>query len=148
MSRVIFRLQDEFTFRPYPCRVKGEQGDVSLISDVLNVDRHVQSGKDQAWHTDLVMAFSLKFEGKNPGVRIPGPLFNMKMTSYQYRKYHCGDKTVVRSSYLHNEFFYTGKMISLYWIRALVPVSIYDDMSALVQIMVWCRSGDKPNLNQ
>ena len=38
----------------------------------------------------------------------------IKMLSYQYRKYHCGDKTVVRSSYLHNGISYTGKMTSLY----------------------------------
>ena len=45
--------------------------------------------------------------------------FNMKMTSYRYRKSHCGDNTVVNSSYLHNGISYTGKMTSLYWIRAL-----------------------------
>ena len=49
-----------------------------------------------------------------------GPRFNIKMPSYQYRKSHCGDKTVKRSSYLHNGIFYNGKMSSLYWIRALV----------------------------
>ena len=38
------------------------------------------------------------------------------MSSYQYRKSHCGDKTVVRSSYLHNGNSYSGKMTSLYWI--------------------------------
>ena len=47
-----------------------------------------------------------------------GPRFNIKMLSYQYRKYHCGDKTVVRSSYLHNRISCTGKITSLYWIRA------------------------------
>ena len=50
----------------------------------------------------------------------PGPWFNIKISSYQYRKTHCGDKTVVRSSYLHNGISYTGKMSSLYWIGALV----------------------------
>ena len=45
------------------------------------------------------------------------------MSSYQYRKSHCGDKTVVRSSYLHNGISYTGKMSSLYWIRALVAIT-------------------------
>ena len=45
------------------------------------------------------------------------------MSSYQYRKSHCGDKTVVRSSYLHNGISYTGKMTSLYWIGALVSLS-------------------------
>ena len=28
----------------------------------------------------------------------PGPWFNIKMTSYQYRKSHCGDKTILRPS--------------------------------------------------
>ena len=49
----------------------------------------------------------------------PGPRFNIKMSSYQYRKSHCGDKTVVRSSYLHNGIPYTGKMTSLYWFSPL-----------------------------
>ena len=31
-----------------------------------------------------------------------GPWFNIKMPYYQYRKSHCGDKMVVRSSYLRN----------------------------------------------
>ena len=52
----------------------------------------------------------------------PGPWFNIKMSSYQYRKSHCGDKTVVRSSHLHNGISYTGKMTSLYWIRAQAQV--------------------------
>ena len=49
-----------------------------------------------------------------------GPWFNIKMSSYQYRKSHCGDKTVARSSYLHNGISYTGKMTSLYWTNPLV----------------------------
>ena len=52
-------------------------------------------------------------------VKYSGPRFNIKMSSYQYRKTHCGDKTVVKSSYIHNGISYAGKM-SLYWIRALV----------------------------
>ena len=54
----------------------------------------------------------------------PGPWFNIKMSSYQYRKSHCGDKTVVRSSYLHNGISYTDKMSSLYWIGPLDPTSL------------------------
>ena len=42
------------------------------------------------------------------------------MPSYQYRKSYCGDKTILRPSYLHNGISYTGKMTSLYWIRALI----------------------------
>ena len=54
----------------------------------------------------------------------PGPRFNIKMPRYQYRKSHCGDKTVVRSSYLHNGISYTGK-ISLYWIRPQSPLTYW-----------------------
>ena len=32
------------------------------------------------------------------------------MKSYQYRKSHCGDKTILRPSYLHNGISYTGKI--------------------------------------
>ena len=53
--------------------------------------------------------------GSNPGGR-----FNKEIPSYQYRNSHCGDKTIVRSSYLHNGISYTGNMTSLYWIRTLV----------------------------
>ena len=45
-----------------------------------------------------------------------GGWFNKKMTSYQYRKLHCADKTISRLSYLHNGISHTGKMTSLYWI--------------------------------
>ena len=48
---------------------------------------------------------------------ISGGRFNIKMPSYRYRKSHCGDKTILRPSYLHNGISYTGKMTSLYWIR-------------------------------
>ena len=43
------------------------------------------------------------------------------MSCYQYRKSHCGDKTILRLSYLHNGISYTSKMISLYWIGAQSP---------------------------
>ena len=55
-----------------------------------------------------------------PWQKETGPRFNIKISSYQYRKSHCGDKTVVRSSYLHNGISYTGKKTSLYWIGAQV----------------------------
>ena len=53
-------------------------------------------------------------------IRPTGSRFNIKMSSCQYRKSHCGDKTVVRSSYLHNGISYTGKVASLYWFSPLV----------------------------
>ena len=49
----------------------------------------------------------------------PGTWFNIKMSPYQYRKSHCGDKTVIRASYLHNGISYTGKMTSSYWFDPL-----------------------------
>ena len=51
----------------------------------------------------------------------PGGWINIKMQSYQYRKSHCEDKTILRPSYLHNGISYTGKKTtSLYWIKAQV----------------------------
>ena len=49
-------------------------------------------------------------------------LIQYKYVILQYRKSHCGDKTVVRSSYVHNGISYTGKMTSLYWISPLEPL--------------------------
>ena len=53
-------------------------------------------------------------------LQLPGPWFIIKMLSYQYRKSHCGDKTILWPSYLHNGISYTGKTTSLYWIGALL----------------------------
>ena len=50
--------------------------------------------------------------------------FNIKIPSYQYRKFHCGDKKILKPPYLHNGISYTGKT-SLYWIRTLGHVSIW-----------------------
>ena len=44
----------------------------------------------------------------------------IKMSSYQYRKSHCADKTILWPSSLHNGISNTGKMTSLYWIMPLV----------------------------
>ena len=46
----------------------------------------------------------------------PGACFNIKMPSDQCRKSHCvcGDKTIIRSSYLHNGIYYTGETASSY----------------------------------
>ena len=52
--------------------------------------------------------------------RWPGPSFNIKMSSYHYKKSHCGNKTAIRSSYLHNGISYADKISSLYKIWTLV----------------------------
>ena len=62
----------------------------------------------------------------------PGPWFNIKMSSYQYRKSHCGDKTILRPSYLHNGVSYTGKTPSLYLIGAPVTITYYNKVARSV----------------
>ena len=51
-----------------------------------------------------------------------GGWFNIKMSSYQYGKSHCGEKMILWPFHLHNPQWisYTGKMASLYWISPLV----------------------------
>ena len=66
-------------------------------------------------------------------ISCPGPWFNIKMSSCQYRNSHCGDKTVVRSSYLRNGISYTGKMSSLYWIRT--QVSFYNRSGLILGLL-------------
>ena len=76
----------------------------------------------------------------------PGPWFNIKMSSYQYRKSHYGDKTVVRSSYLHNGISYAGKMSSLYWISPQAFNSQYISHNIHNTLKLWlhgCHSVDK-----
>ena len=65
----------------------------------------------------------------------PGPRFNIKMSSYQYRKSHCGDKTVVRSSYLHNVISYTGKTASLYWFSPKIECK--DVVLPVYEFLLW-----------
>ena len=73
--------------------------------------------------------------------------FNIKMSSYQYRESGYGDKTVIRSSYLHNGNYYAGKMTSLYWIRAQVCIircSLYpiiDSMYLKPRTLSVCSGG-------
>ena len=96
-----------------------------------------------------------------------GPWFNVKMLSYQYRKSHCRDKTILRLSYLRSGISYTGKMTSLYWIRLWMQfqkvifnlvslISIFKSLcdnvlrwmqwdlaegkATLAQIMAWCQA--------
>ena len=38
------------------------------------------------------------------------------------KEYHCGDKTILRPSYIHNRISYTGRTSRLYWARALVSL--------------------------
>ena len=73
----------------------------------------------------------------------PGGWISIKMSPYQYRKFHCGDKTILRLFYLHNGIFYTDKITSLYWIRALgckwsVDSSQMVSNTRLLNLACWC----------
>ena len=70
------------------------------------------------------------------------------MSSYQYRKSHCGDKTILRPPYLHNWISYTGKTTYLYWIRAqgIMPsnnhqggISYWDNLFQMTSCMQYMR---------
>ena len=94
----------------------------SLICDWINYCvNNRKAGDLRCYHAHYVVTVMLlqTINGWLSGKQ-PGPRFNIKMSSYQDRKSHCGDKTVVRSSYLHNGISDTGKMSSLYWIGALL----------------------------
>ena len=92
-----------------------------MINNLMNLNNertvlpisHNNVNQNQFCHKHQWLSYSTK-----PVVtEESGPRFNIKMTSYQYRKSHCGDKTILRPSYLHNGISYTAKMISIYWIR-------------------------------
>ena len=68
-------------------------------------------------------------------------LIEYKMSSYQYRKSHCEDKTILWPSYFHNGISYTGKMSSLYWTnRQIITGSVmkkYDCITAPHHIYIY-----------
>ena len=84
----------------------------SLIESTTAVDALVPS----VARASVVMV--KLFFSWNIVVSVPGGWINIKMPSYQYRKSHCGEKTILWQSYLQNGISYTGKMTSLFWIRA------------------------------
>ena len=53
----------------------------------------------------------------------------IKMTCYQSRKFHCGDKTILWRFYLNNGISYNGKTTYLHWIRAQSIKKISNSMS-------------------
>ena len=88
---------------------------ILIISDWVDI----MPGRESCWRQKLKCHNATGHErGDFFWPMQPGPWFNIKMKSYQYRKSHSGDKTIWRPSYLHNGISYTGKMTSLYWIGA------------------------------
>ena len=105
------------------CRQAISSHDIDLLYKLDRSLSYMRRDFNYLWHVFLQINFPYKELNMNRhsisvGEWPIGPRFNIKMSSYQYRKSHCGDKTVVRSSYLHNGISYTGKMLFLYWIGA------------------------------
>ena len=104
------------------------------VIDVLyeNFGRDLTTGMDAMTERGFArFGFKMSF-GCISCITIPPPpppppppgWFDLKMHSYQYRKSHCGDKTILRPSYLYNGISHTGKMTSLYWTRGRITISL------------------------
>ena len=107
----------------------------SSLDIIVNSTELNSTDSSEVSHVILNMGHPFEFEVSNSAPIVhfskhSGPRFNIKMSSYQYRKSHCGDETVVRSSYLHSGVSYTGKMSYLYWIGALM--TLHKTMSIII----------------
>ena len=71
-----------------------------------------------------------------------GGRIGIKMSSYQYKKFLCGDKTILRW------ISYTGKTASLYWIRPQVVIRVrgpvYPTKLLSQLLMPWRRKEPGP----
>ena len=104
----------------YPKSFGSAVSNVEVIPKGECVKQHYMVVCNFSAHTPMGKNFKFSPHIITWKLRDPGPWFNIKMTSYQYRKFHCGDKTILRPSYLHNGISHTDKMTSLYWIKAQV----------------------------
>ena len=92
---------------------------IIIISEVWTITHCLGLG-----HETMVCAVCLSIflpancEQLRSGIRAPIQYKDTILPSYQHRKSHCGDKAILRPSYLRNGISYTGKMVSLLWIRA------------------------------
>ena len=111
----------------------GKRLDVTLCIELILLKYFIYSNKTHFWSLYLLTVpflvcnvFTCQTTSSS---HIPGPCFNISMLSYKYRKCYCGDKMILRASYLHNNMSYTGKMPSPYWthpacIPCLAPKSL------------------------
>ena len=103
---------------PLVCSLRGASQVVCLALRNLTFISCMSKAQQHIWIKFITMVTSLH-------ISRAGGWFNIKITSYQHRKSHCGDKTILRPSYLHNGGSYTGKTTTLYWIRAQVTNIVY-----------------------
>ena len=117
-GRDIFCLKNFDTFTRTPvyiafwCRcwdIPGELGQYQGCWCPGNASHQVNKDK-RVWQPSHIIT-GIHIPGKMVFIlrQGPGPWFNIKMSSYQYRKSHCGNKTILWPSYPHNGISYTGK---------------------------------------
>ena len=90
-----------------------------------------QKGSDgiRCWHS--MHQFRLK---------IPPRQVNQLRLINQCRNSHCGNMTVVRTFYLQNEIFYTGWVVSLYWINPQIPKAerqFFTNKANIIGLQCW-----------
>ena len=77
------------------------------------------------WRYHLLQGFNLTLGYLKqwwPSNMSSGGGFNIKMSSNPYRNFHYRDKTILSATLLSPQWPDTGKMSSLYWIRAQTPI--------------------------
>ena len=98
----------------------------------------LQVSKNTAWLCSTNYTY-LHVSSEDLGARSRA-LIQYKKMSCQYRKSHCGDKTILRPSYLHNGISYTGKTF-LYWIRAQVSREMTSNYILLILLVIDLDTG-------
>ena len=93
----------------------------------------------------LVFAWGDTWLARKP--QLEGNIFQRDSgpSTYQYRKSHCQDKIVIRSSHVHNGISYTSEMATLFWISPLevshyIYTYVYDELKFRV-IYQWFNAG-------
>ena len=89
-----------------------------------STDYHVSQHSPWQWHqhTRLALINPLHYTAtlmmQRKFANIPSVAYlNKKMQLYRYCRSHCGDKMVLRLSYLQSATFYAGQMVCLHWNR-------------------------------
>ena len=106
---------DEMMITSYSIRNLGQWWCRQLLQAIAWTNVDLPSIESHRIHLAKILKPELKISSHKMSWKIiTGPWFSIKMSSYQLRKSHCEDKTILWPSYLHNGISYTGKTTSLY----------------------------------
>ena len=97
------------------------------------------------WHDILILRCPLVSVG-------PGPRFSIKMTSYQYRKSHCGDKTVVFILIQGPGALFINNMIQIQWkihflVTHFLAIKSVHSISLAMTAELWCHEQNPVVIN-